>query len=448
MFREASSFRKLRRDVVEIKEALASLPHKQSKSYSDAALGQIQYARLERSGLIIDAAPIENAEPFWTEKIQDQAKRIKDEAVFDAFITPYFSSVLCSCGMVFVNSERYQWLSQSPLVTKDTDLKPDGFATHRGMYRRRDAPHGQVQRPDGLRFGEAEKELFDCLILFESKISITKAGFGQVVRYLENLCPKTSGSAILFDRESFWLINSYKAVITKIEKAKWVGKGSKQLFQNFITDNISPWVARLSNACSALGVDVVEGEAFLGRGAYGRVFKVIRQDGTILALKVVEIRSVGRLHQEAKALTMARDTGLTVSPVGELIETPDCAALLLSPVGESLPRPTTRREVRNLFEMLWQLHENGLAHGDPRVPNVILNGEERLWIDLVEVLDASPTLKQVDAEILTRSILEVDLSFSLDVEVQQLIDDYGTSATQATLYRLAEEVCQTLGFPN
>ncbi|KAG4241771.1 hypothetical protein PC116_g10308, partial [Phytophthora cactorum] len=296
MFREASSFRKLRRDVVEIKEALASLPHKQSKSYSDAALGQIQYARLERSGLIIDAAPIENAEPFWTEKIQDQAKRIKDEAVFDAFITPYFSSVLCSC-----------------------DLKPDGFATHRGMYRRRDAPHDQVQRPDGLRFGEAEKELFDCLILFESKISITKAGFGQVVRYLENLCPKTSGSAILFDRESFWLINSYKAVITKIEKAKWVGKGSKQLFQNFITDNISPWVARLSNACSALGVDVVEGEAFLGRGAYGRVFKVIRQDGTILALKVVEIRSVGRLHQEAKALTMARDTGLTVSPVGELI---------------------------------------------------------------------------------------------------------------------------------
>ncbi|KAG2856756.1 hypothetical protein PC113_g11295 [Phytophthora cactorum] len=93
MFREASSFRKLRRDVVEIKEALASLPHKQSKSYSDAALGQIQYARLERSGLIIDAAPIENAEPFWTEKIQDQAKRIKDEAVFDAFITPYFSSI-------------------------------------------------------------------------------------------------------------------------------------------------------------------------------------------------------------------------------------------------------------------------------------------------------------------------------------------------------------------
>ncbi|KAF1786426.1 hypothetical protein GQ600_9287 [Phytophthora cactorum] len=36
-------------------------------------------------------------------------------------------------------------------------------------------------------------------------------------------------------------------------------------------------------------------------------------------------------------------------------------------------------------------------------------------------------------------------SFSLDVEVQQLIDDYGTSATQATLYRLAEEVCQNLG---
>ncbi|DAZ99645.1 TPA: hypothetical protein N0F65_001882 [Lagenidium giganteum] len=102
---------------------------------------------------------------------------------------------------------------------------------------------------------------------------------------------------------------------------KPVNNGSKSLFQNFITDNVSPWVARLTLACSCLGVDVVEGDAFLGRGAHGRVFK----GGC--GLKIVEKCSV--------------------------------------------------------------LHSSGLVHGDPRVPNVILHGEKLLWIDLVEVMEAS-----------------------------------------------------------
>lgn len=49
-------------------------------------------------------------------------------------------------------------------------------------------------------------------------------------------------------------------------------------------DNTSPWVDRLNSICSSLGVDVVEGDAFLGRGAFGRVFKVTRQ-GQEFALK-------------------------------------------------------------------------------------------------------------------------------------------------------------------
>ncbi|OWZ21632.1 Crinkler (CRN) [Phytophthora megakarya] len=445
MFREAS-VRQMRLEML-LEQNLATLPHKKSKSYSDAALGQLETARLEKDELIIDAASVENGEAFWSEEIQTQSDAIGNEAVFDAFITPFFSNVLHSCGMIFVNSERYQWLSQSTLVTKNTDLKPDGFATHRGMFRGKPVPNDGVQRPNGFRFGVAEEELFDCLILFESKLTITEAAFGQVVRYLQNLCPEASASAILFDRRSFWLIKSYKSVVVKVHKAMWVNKGSKSLFQNFITDNMSPWVARLTLACSCLGVDVVEGDAFLGRGAHGRVFKVIGQDRKVFALKIVEKCSVGRLYQEEKALTTAQRTGLTISPVGTLIETPESAALLLSPVGKPLPRPTTRQEVRNLFGLLWQLHANGLVHGDPRVPNVILAEEKPLWIDLVEVMEASPILKRFDAEILTRSILSVSRTVLLDPALKQLIDNYGKSATRENLNHLAEELC-SLVFPN
>lgn len=395
--------------------------------------------------MIIDAATIGDGEAFWSKEVQIQADAITNEAVFDAFITPFFSTILHSCGLVFVNSERYQWLSQSTLVAKNTDLKPDGFATHRGMFRGKPVPNDGVLRPSGFRFGVAEEELFDCLILFESKLTITDAAFGQVARYLETLSPEASASAILFDRRSFWLITSHKAVIVKVQIGMWANNGSKSLFQNFITDNVSPWAARLTLACSCLGVDVVEGDAFLGRGAHGRVFKVTRQDGEVVALKIVEKCSVGRLHQEEKALTSAQHTGLTTRPVENLIETPESAALLLSPVGKPLSRPSTRQEVRSLFGLLWQLHANGLVHGDPRVPNVILHGENLLWIDLVEVMEASSTLKRFDAEILTRSILSVSRTGVLDQTLVQLIDEYSERATGENLDRVAEAVCQKLG---
>jgi len=407
-------------------------------------LGQTELDRLKTAELIIDVAPTENEEAFWSAEDQIHANAIKVEAAFDAFMTPFFNDMVLALGMVFVNSENYRWLPQSPLVVTDTDLKPDGFATHRGMFRIKD---NGVQRPEGFRFGVPEKGLFDCVILFECKLKITADSFGQVVRYLQHLSP--TAAAILFDRDSFWLINSHKGVVFKLQKAKWVNQGSKSLLRKFITANMSPWVTHLTNACSALGVDVVEGGSFLGRGAHGRVFKVTDQDGVVLALKIVVNDSIERLYREQGALAKAQHTGLTIRPLGSVTEIPNCAAaLLLSPVGEPLPRPTTREDVLNLFGLLWELHANGLVHGDPRVPNVIFDGQKFLWIDLVDVMEASPTLKQLDAEILTRSILSVSRTVLLDPALKQLVDNYGKSATQENLNHLAQVVCQSLAFSN
>ena len=76
------------------------------------------------------------------------------------------------------------------------------------------------------------------------------------------------------------------------------------MFTNFISNKKSPWISRLENACTLLKVDVVEGEAFLGCGGTGRVFKVKRGDD-VLALKIVENPSVGSLYAEAEALDRA-----------------------------------------------------------------------------------------------------------------------------------------------
>ncbi|KAK1942501.1 hypothetical protein P3T76_006000 [Phytophthora citrophthora] len=218
-------------------------------------------------------------------------------------------------------------------------------------------------------------------------------------------------------------------------------EGSKVLLRDFITKNLSPWVTRLTAACSALNVEVVEGDAFLSRGAFGRVFKVKRlgQDGDELALKIVEMSSAGRLFQEVKALKLAQQTGLTIRFVA-VAEISDGVAMLLSPVGKPIQYPTTSEEVKALFDMLWQLHSADVVHGDPRGPNVIVKDGQRLWIDLVEGWGDLPVLIQNDAEILTQSILHGFPKDSLDVDLETLIESYGGNPTKLNLDCLADKV--------
>ncbi|GMF11956.1 unnamed protein product [Phytophthora lilii] len=260
---------------------------------------------------------------------------------------------------------------------------------------------------------------------------------------MQHLFTKGLGKCRSLQRTTFWLINSINGVVVRVITATWIMEGSKALFRDFITKNLSPWVTRLTAACSALNVEVVEGDAFLGRGAFGRVFKVKRkgQDGDALALKIVETSSVGRLFQEEDALVHAQHTGLAIRPVGTATEISDGAAMLLSPVREPISYPTTSEEARALFGMLWQLHSVDVAHGDPRVLNVFVKNGQRLWIDLVESRGASPILMQNDAKILTQSIFHGFPEDSTS-ELEKHIIEYGENPTQTNLYRLANKVCE------
>ncbi|KAL3663090.1 hypothetical protein V7S43_012030 [Phytophthora oleae] len=173
---------KIREAIIRLSRQMAEsrviLPHKTATSNTTGTLGEKEYRRLDNNHLIINTVPVENGEAFWSEETQTQADAITKKAEFDAFITPYFNDVLGRSGMVFVKSARYPWLSQSLNMTKSTYLKPDGFATHAGMYRAEPVPNDGVQRGDKFRLGVPEEELFDCLILFERKLTITDTAFG------------------------------------------------------------------------------------------------------------------------------------------------------------------------------------------------------------------------------------------------------------------------------
>ncbi|KAF4143371.1 hypothetical protein GN958_ATG07437 [Phytophthora infestans] len=435
------------RQLVERTIARALVPATPSKP--DLQLGYEHVGLLLQNGYVSSAEETVGADAFWSVEVQAQVDCIKREDSFDAFITPYFTNALDSHDVVFVHSELYNSLPQSGFGNSNTAQIPDGFVTHRGMYHKEPEPNDGVSRAGtSFRFGKAIKALFDCLVLFESNITedLEGAPFGQVMQYIQHVFPKGSGNAVLFDRTAFWLIKSINGVVARVINATWVMGGSKALFRDFITENLSPWVTRLTAACSALNVEVVEGDAFLGRGAFGRVFKVKRvgQDGDVLALKIVEKISIGRLFLEYDALGRAKYTGWAIRPVGEATEISDGAAMLLSPVGKPISYPTTNQEARVLFDMLWQLHSAGVTHGDPRVPNVIVKDGRRLWIDFSEWWHASPLLMQNDAKILTQSILRVYPKDLQDLELEALISKYGASPTQANLNLLADKVGERL----
>jgi hypothetical protein len=394
---------------------------------------------LKHDNLVFEMKPDKDKEAFWSEEIQIEVNAITNEATFTAFITPYFREILKHYNLVFVNSEKYIWLPQSTNSPRSTLLKPDGFATHRGMFCAKPVPNDQDLHQDGFLYGVAEKDLFDCLILFESTISITDEAFGRVIEYLDQLQPEGTSTAILFDLHSFWLIKCHKSNVVKVVISHWTDKGSKLLFENFIARNVSPWVSYLTNGCNEFKVNVVDGDSYLGCGAFGRVFKVY-QGGETFALKVVEEKFADQLCVEQAAITRAEHTGLTAIIKGNVIKTSGSAALLFSPVGTPLPYPKKEEEVQSLFRHLWMLHDHNVTHGDARVPNVIVHEGKLLWIDLVDVWEPYSFMKSEDVRLLTRSILWISGHEELEEKLEKLIQNYGKSPTRENIEVLAKEV--------
>ncbi|KAF0775149.1 hypothetical protein AaE_001151, partial [Aphanomyces astaci] len=187
---------------------------------SDAGWGRKMLEELEQGKAIANFVPNVEAPAFWSQADQAHANGILVEKDFVAFITPFFDAVLANCDMVFVNSDQVAWMHQGPpLPRSSTNLKPVGFATYRGMYHATAAPMDHVHyRPSehAFQFGEPEKKWMGYVVLFESKLRITDAAFGQVVKYLRRLFPTGFGSAVLFDLRSFWLITSFKTVILHV----------------------------------------------------------------------------------------------------------------------------------------------------------------------------------------------------------------------------------------
>ncbi|CAJ1954078.1 unnamed protein product [Cylindrotheca closterium] len=288
----------IQKDITVIKESV-SKPDRATPQKSAASFGAEELSRLEKTENVHDPDENGKGDAVLTTEQSGSLLQLETEHQVVAFLTPFLSAVFqCngSSNRVLVNSEEYKWLKTSNDEKSTYSQKPDMFICHKSLYQKRDpfAATGdsklhQMRRSTDI-FGQLSHwhlRRFLSVVL-EAKKDISNSAFGQTINYAAHLSFEESGPImvrlVLFDRESFWLVETLRGRASSVRKCRWVDGGSKSRLEKFMLED--PLIKVLDKACFELGL-VPEENGYLGSGAFGLVFKVCDQNGVAFALKIV-----------------------------------------------------------------------------------------------------------------------------------------------------------------
>ena len=307
---------------------------------------------------------------------------------------------------VLINSENVPWLDalDAPLRPEQR-RRPDLFATWAPFW------CGRTEEGRGPTGGLASRalQLDGCAREFyEAKVGVgalTATDFGQLVDYHSRVPGFVRG--MLFNARHFWLYLSRRNLPVSLVKSEWGAPGSRALLRDFFDAAPEPPLLPLLRfLCRELRVaphplseartEPIDAEAragaFLGAGASARVFCVRdAAAGALRALKVSTTLSRSDLEYEFSSLQRAAAAGAPVVPV-----VADSLRVLVDERGYLCGGGFLLRDVCKsacvdsaarcaaAFECLRVLHSCGFAHGDARLPNLLLRGSALLWIDMRE----------------------------------------------------------------
>ena len=142
----------------------------------------------------------------------------------------------------------------------------------------------------------------------------------------------------------------------------------------------------------------------------------------------VAIGNKDLIAAEYEKLTSIDTSSLPVVQVERIFKhsTENCSGYLMSQVGQPIEqldrtnKEATKKTVEDLFNSLDRLHNNGYAHGDPRLENAIRYEDSLLWIDFMDLnggVAVNQYSKKLDFMILCKSIIHhVGMKFTKEEE--------------------------------
>ena len=392
---------------------------------------------------------------------------VKEEGYLCMRMTRYLQRLFDDEDLLLVNSEDYKWIvtiSEHP----ENFMKPDFFLIKKGLQF--DCPESGSKALREIRklpensdvsysFGKlSDWCLRDCILaVIEFKVRLAPEDFGKLVCYLQHMCRNDNASTyygMVCDDTDVWLVSCTAGKADTRIDTTWTSAGSAQLIRGFFSQR-NNWSSVLDHCCAALKVKLSASSSFLGSGSSGRVFKVVTEDGSERAMKIVYSENMADITAVEAELTTLRSIkaagGHTVTVVGTaahyrdpLHNTISGMGYLMAEVGsvilpeECWDQKPLREEV---LRALYQLHGLRRYHGDPRLPNIIRHNGNLLWIDFMRINLETPTAADFpefvkhDVKILLASLFGI-----VHESILPALHEYVATPSEATITNLVEAV--------
>ena len=425
-------------------------------SPSRAELGRsVWEACQSKSEGISEASRIHAPTPLLTQaehealKERYKANSGSRENVWVALLTPRLMELVASFSprKLLVNSELIGWVRTEADIS-NLFQKPDLFVCDPVAYVADAQPrttdkssasskYAATLRTGAFVFGSCAWPLRDAVLcLLEAKVKIDlHEAIGEIFSKVQNLLRGTTMASFkccLFDMESMYLFTFTNTGLLSSQHFPLIAPGSFRTVADFICPPsvIEPvWLRTVRQLCTAFDVEPVDGSAFLGSGAHGKVFRVqshlsvsaassgassaVSPSHAVIpfALKIVDHRhqdSLDAEHLKLQRLLTSTANRLSILPtfvspkVQHAIDpssgSPLGSGLLLQPVGRWVwaERPSNiQAALYEVLDALVQLHQLDVVHGDARLENLLRVDDRLVWIDFRECqIEASQELQR------------------------------------------------------
>ncbi len=321
----------------------------------------------------------------------------ESENHFNSCMYSIFASIFQDT--MVVNSETTQWLEVNQ--NSRNGLKPDFFLFPSALPEFLSPGSTCETYPTPAFYGKPnDKCAFLVDVVFEGTLGpgqITNEQIGQLFEYLEAMCETGSQHprGIIYNSSEFIFAEYEADQLIDTLKCQWVMPGAWELLEAKIRPSYwNPMVNVL------LTLKLSEGWTFhrvLGRGRFGLVCEA-SHNSNHYALKIVGSH-LKIISAEFERLVQCNSDypDLVVAPTpNSLTIIGDGGYYTMDEIGIKAYLPA-----RKIFLLLYQLHDRGIIHGDPRIANVItLPGPTHKWIDF----RSQGTNRFYDLKILVESV--------------------------------------------
>ena len=423
---------KTQQELSFIKDCVLSMKVPLSRSVSE--LGHVVQESLHEC-LDRTLSGADGEDPILTATQMEFMQSLQTEKEMVGYLFPFLSKLLEANGRCIVSSEDHVWLPTSSTLSK-FQLKPDLFVCNAAFYEKKPFDGFRPQVVRGIPFGE----FYSDAQILDAKLHFSNQALGELATHAEHLSAQCQNKVVrtaLITRSSVWLMDFIlQHPRSRLIIPRWDLPGSAKAFASFFRAE-HPIGAMVNRACEDLKCNVERGEAFLGAGATGYVFKVrFAGEADCRALKVVELAHALALEQEHAKLASSPDDCVvkprqSVSWIrgdgspGSLFVG---ACMVLKEVGQ----PCSKSAWIHALKLLAKLHSAGVGHGDPRYPNLLQVGPEAYrWCDLrgASVAVSASGMSQ-DVMNLLKSFLGEHLSFAAVVPIIEAYSDKKASIDQ------------------